>query len=114
MDQERDGNTMTSYDLIDGKVQIRNIRSRALEILAEGTFADSGLAKQLIVEMSDAAKGIQKNRSNVTERVDMVHQNWTRSPRSDRGRCHDDSRWELIKTRTYHISFCYQSLSSAV
>ena len=68
MNQHKDGNTMTSYDLIDGNVQIRIVRSKTLEILAEDSFADSGLAKQFIVEMSEAAKGIQKTRANVTER----------------------------------------------
>ena len=68
MDQNGDGNTMSSYDLIDGTVQIRIVRSKTLEILAEDTFADSGLAKQFLVEMSDAAKRIEKSRANVTER----------------------------------------------
>ena len=68
MEQYRDGNTMTSYDLIDGTVQIRIVRSKTLEILAEATFADSGLAKQFIIEMSDATREIQKTRANVTER----------------------------------------------
>lgn len=67
MDQNRDGNTMSSYDLIDGTVQIRIVRSKTLEILAEDT-ADSGLAKQFLVEMGDAAKRIEKSRANVTER----------------------------------------------
>lgn len=68
MDQNRDGNTMSSYDLIDGTVQIRIVRSKTLEILAEDNFADSGLAKQFLVEMGDAAKRIEKSRANVTER----------------------------------------------
>jgi hypothetical protein len=68
MDQHRDSNTMTSYDLINGTIQIRIVRSKTLEVLAEDTFADSGLAKQFIVELSDAVKGIQKNRANVAER----------------------------------------------
>jgi hypothetical protein len=68
MDQYRDGNTMTSYDLINGTVQIRIVRSKTLEVLAEDNFADSGLAKQFIIEMSDAAKSIQRIKANVTER----------------------------------------------
>ncbi|KAH0286514.1 hypothetical protein M436DRAFT_65538 [Aureobasidium namibiae CBS 147.97] len=68
MNQHRNGNTMTSYDLIDGNVQIRIVRSKTLEILAEATFADSGLAKQLLVKMGDAAKKVQNTRANVTER----------------------------------------------
>lgn len=68
MDQTRDGNTMTSYDMIDGTVQIRVVRSKTLEVLAEDTFADSGLATKFITELTDAAKEIQKTRANVTER----------------------------------------------
>jgi hypothetical protein len=68
MDRHRDGNTMTSYDLIDGNVHIRIVRSKTLGILAEETFADSGLATKLIAELTDAAKEFQKTRANVTER----------------------------------------------
>lgn len=68
MDQYRDGNTMTSYDLIDARVQIRIVKSKTLEILAEDTFPHSGLAKQFIVEMSGVAKEIEKSRANVTEK----------------------------------------------
>jgi len=68
MDQHRDGNTMTSFDLIDGTIQIRIVRSKTLEILAEDAFADSGLATTFITELTDAAKELQKSRANVTER----------------------------------------------
>lgn len=59
---------MTSYDLIDGNVQIRIVRSKTLEVLAEDTFADSGLAAKFIAELTDTAKEIQKTRANVTGR----------------------------------------------
>jgi hypothetical protein len=39
---------MTSYDLIDGNVPIRIVRSKTLGILAEDTFADSSPAKQFV------------------------------------------------------------------
>ena len=68
MDRHRDRNTLTSYDLIDGNVQIRIVRSKTLEVLAEDAFADSGLATKFIAELTDAAKEIQKTRTNVTER----------------------------------------------
>ncbi|KAH0368183.1 hypothetical protein KCU65_g4099, partial [Aureobasidium melanogenum] len=68
MAQQQDGNTMTSFNLIDGTVQIRIVRSRTLEVLAEDHFADSGLAEQWIAEYNDAVKEIQKQRASVTER----------------------------------------------
>lgn len=68
MEQQQDGNTMTSYDLIDGTIQIHIVRSKTLEVFAEDHFADSGLATQFIAEYNDAAKQIQKRRANVTER----------------------------------------------
>jgi hypothetical protein len=67
MDQHRDGNTMTSYDLNNGTIHVWIVRSKTLEVLAEGVFADSGLAKQFMVEMNTAMEKIQKSRSNVTE-----------------------------------------------
>ncbi|KAG9952989.1 hypothetical protein KCU85_g1548, partial [Aureobasidium melanogenum] len=66
--QHQDGNTMTSFNLINGTIQIRIIRSKTLDVLAEDHFADSGLAKQWIAEYNDAVKEIQKQRANVTER----------------------------------------------
>lgn len=66
--QHQDGNAMTSFNLINGIVQIRIVRSKTLEILAEDHFADSGLAKQWIAEYNDAVKKIQKERANVTGR----------------------------------------------
>lgn len=67
MDQYRDGNTMTSYDLNNGTIHVWIVRSKTLEVLAEGIFADSGLAKQFMVEMNTAMEKIRKSRSNVTE-----------------------------------------------
>ncbi|KAG9565439.1 hypothetical protein KCU71_g8583, partial [Aureobasidium melanogenum] len=68
MEQQQDGNTMTSFKLLDGTVQIRVVRSKTLEVLAEDHFADSGLGSQYIAEYNDHAKEIQKRRANVTER----------------------------------------------
>ncbi|KAH0274048.1 hypothetical protein KCU91_g5539, partial [Aureobasidium melanogenum] len=68
MEQQQDGNTMTSFQLLDGTVQIRVVRSKTLEVLAENHFADSGFASQYITDYNDAAKEIQKRRANVTER----------------------------------------------
>lgn len=68
MDQHRDGDTLTSYDLINGTIHVRIVRSKTLEVLAEDTFADSGLAKQFVTQLSDAVKKVQKSRMNVTER----------------------------------------------
>jgi hypothetical protein len=68
MDRHRDGNTMISYDLVDGNIQIRIVRSKTLEVLAEDAFTDSGLARKFIAELTDAAEEIQKTRANVTER----------------------------------------------
>jgi hypothetical protein len=68
MNQHRDGNTMTSYDLINGTIHIRIVRSKTLEVLAEDTFADSDLAKQFVTELSGAANKVRKSRMNVTER----------------------------------------------
>lgn len=68
MKQHQVGNTMTSYNLINGTIQIRIVRSKTLDVLAEDYFADNGLATQFIAEYNDAAKEIQKTRANVTER----------------------------------------------
>jgi hypothetical protein len=68
MIQHREGDTMTSYDLIDGTIHVWIVRSKTLEILAEETFTDGGLAKQFIVEMNTAVEKIHKSRLNVTER----------------------------------------------
>jgi L-fucose mutarotase/ribose pyranase (RbsD/FucU family) len=67
IDRPQDGNTMTSYNLNDGTVQIRVVRSKTLEVLAVDTFADSGLATEFIVELKDAVEQVQKSRANVIE-----------------------------------------------
>ena len=68
IEQPIDGDTMTGYDLVDGAVQIRIVRSKTLIVLAEDTFTDSGLAKQFIAELREHIKNIEKGRANVTER----------------------------------------------
>ncbi|THX59367.1 hypothetical protein D6D06_02142 [Aureobasidium pullulans] len=68
IEQPIDGDTMTGYDLVDGAVQIRIVRSKTLVVLAEDTFTDSGLAKQFIAELREHIKNVEKGRANVTER----------------------------------------------
>ncbi|KAK6002268.1 hypothetical protein QM012_001906 [Aureobasidium pullulans] len=60
MEQHQHGNTMTSYNLTNGTIQLRNVRSKTLEVLDEDYFADNGLATQFISEYNDAVKEIQK------------------------------------------------------
>lgn len=68
MKQQQVGNTMTSFNLINGTIQIRIVRSKTLDVLAEDYFANNGLASQFIAEYNDAAKEIQRSRANVTAR----------------------------------------------
>ncbi|CAD0110712.1 unnamed protein product [Aureobasidium uvarum] len=68
MKQHAHGNTMSSYNLIDGTVQIRIVRSKTLEVVAEDHFADNGLGAQFIAEYKEAADEIMRKKANVTER----------------------------------------------
>ncbi|CAD0084005.1 unnamed protein product [Aureobasidium vineae] len=68
MKQHAHGNTMSSYNLIDGVVQIRIVRSKTLEVLAEDHFADNGLGAQFVAEYQYATDEYMKRRANVTER----------------------------------------------